>query len=311
MNVLIIASKEDIAGTNISEKLLAFAQWTECGEFEGNPVYYLHSWYHRIINGREEKDAESPSPSSSLLSVDSNMNIRLATINGIHIMHDFLENAWKDCDTVIVVSRHKSASNRRTLTVHPIGNYGAADFGGRAQTLVPAAPALMTETLRNLHREAEGMEYAVAFEVTHHGPYLEKPTFFVEIGSDENAWKDERAATAIANALFKTLSAPLHDSLICIAVGGGHYAPRQTEMALKKKVAFGHMIPDYQIKGASDEELRRKISSAIAATPGCRFAYLDKKALGKEIHRVEKILEGLGIKRIRGEELEDISESLQ
>ncbi len=279
MNVLIIASKEDIASMNIRKKMLAHADWRECGIFEDNPVYRRSS---------------------------PNAQIILATINGIHIMHDFLENAWKGCDAVIIVSRHKSASNRRTLTVHPIGNYGAADFGGRAQTLVPAAPALMTEALRNLRKEAEGMGYAVAFEVTHHGPYMEKPTFFIEIGSGESAWKDERAATAIANALFKTLSAPLPYLPICIAIGGGHYAPRQTEMALKKKVAFGHMIPDYQIKGASNEELRRKISSAAAATPGCQFAYLDKKALGKEIHRIEKILGERGIKRIRGEELEDL-----
>lgn len=280
MNILIIASKEDIASMNIRQKLLALAQWEEYGKFDENLVYSL--------------------------STSSANAIRLATINDIHIFRDFPDTAWPECDTVIFVSRHKSASNLRSLTVHPIGNYGKAEFGGKEGKLVPSAPALMTEALQNLSVNAEGLDFSISFEVTHHGPYLEKPTFFIEIGSDENAWKDDAAAKAVAKALMDAISAaPAHGTSICIGIGGGHYAPRFSDLALKKKISFGHMIPDYQIKYATDEDLRHKIAIAVAATPGCAFAYLDKKSLGKEIHRIERILDELGIKRIRGEKLED------
>ncbi|MDD5502177.1 MAG: D-aminoacyl-tRNA deacylase, partial [Candidatus Thermoplasmatota archaeon] len=176
--------------------------------------------------------------------------------------------------------------------------------GGKSQMLVPSAPALMTAALRELLKSAKGLDFAAAFEVTHHGPYSEKPVFFIEIGSDETAWNDEKAGSAIANALVSTFSLPLAESPICIGIGGGHYAPRQTDMAKNKKISFGHMLPDYQIEGASDDELKRKISMAVSSTPGCRYAYIDKKSLGKEVHRIEKMLEEISIKRIRGEGLE-------
>lgn len=278
VQILLVASSEDAASMNIRQKLLESLSWNESGNFSESAIFEAKTEFHTI---------------------------RLATIKDIHIKHDFPELAWPGCDAVVFVTRHKSASNRRTLTVHPIGNYGAADFGGKARTLVPSCSKLMTQALRNLIKSAQGLDFAAAFEVTHHGPYSEKPVSFIEIGSDESAWKDERAGKAIANALISTFSQPLPENPIAIGIGGGHYAPRQTDMAKAKKISFGHMLPDYQIEGASDEELKRKISAAVQATPGCAFAYIDKKSLGKELHRIEKILEEIGIKRIRGEDLEN------
>jgi D-aminoacyl-tRNA deacylase len=280
VQILVVASREDAASMNIREKLLASLNWAKCGVFSGSDILRADTEFHKV---------------------------RLATISDIHIKHDFPEEAWPECEAVVFVTRHKSVSNRRTLTVHPIGNYGAADFGGKAQTLAPSSPALMTQALRNLFKAAQGFDFAVAFEVTHHGPYSEKPVFFIEIGSDETAWKDERAGEAIAKALVSTFSLPLVEAPVCIGIGGGHYAPRQTDMAKSKKISFGHMLPDYQIEGASDDELKRKISMAVSATPGCSCAYVDKKSLGKEVHRIEKILEEIGIKRIRGEDLGNLA----
>ncbi|MDD5503236.1 MAG: D-aminoacyl-tRNA deacylase, partial [Candidatus Thermoplasmatota archaeon] len=143
VQILVVASREDAASMNIREKLLASLNWAECGNFLGNAVFEVKTQFHKL---------------------------RLATINDIHIKHDFPEQAWPECETVVFVTRHKSVSNRRTLTVHPIGNYGAADFGGKSQMLVPSAPALMTAALRELLKSAKGLDFAAAFEVTHHGP---------------------------------------------------------------------------------------------------------------------------------------------
>src|SRR2546428_10273485 len=48
----------------------------------------------------------------------------------------------------------------------------------------------MTEVLRAVRREAEGLSYAVTFEATHHGPVLDAPSFFIEVGSTEKEWRD-------------------------------------------------------------------------------------------------------------------------
>ena len=59
----------------------------------------------------------------------------------------------------------------------------------------------MTSLLRELKRRPPGCSFEVTYEVTHHGPYLETPTLFIEIGSSEATWGDRDAARAIARAL--------------------------------------------------------------------------------------------------------------
>src|SRR3990172_1758937 len=44
-------------------------------------------------------------------------------------------------EAVIYASRHRSAAGRKALTVHPIGNFAAADFGGGPGQLPPPPPA--------------------------------------------------------------------------------------------------------------------------------------------------------------------------
>src|SRR4030043_10009 len=88
-----------------------------------------------------------------------------------------------------------------TLSVHPIGNDSSADFGGRPGILCPTAPNLMTSAMRNLKRNAEGLEWDVSFETTHHGPLVNSPVFYIEIGSYEELWERKDAAEAIAEAI--------------------------------------------------------------------------------------------------------------
>jgi D-aminoacyl-tRNA deacylase len=56
---------------------------------------------------------------------------------------------------------------------------------------------------------------------------------------------------------------------VAIGIGGGHYAPRFTDLALKKKASFGHMIPNYQIDEIGEEMLEK----VIGATPRISEVY--------------------------------------
>ena len=80
----------------------------------------------------------------------------IMTISDKHITHEDIDVHARgfgiDVDEVVFMSKHSAASGIPTLTVHPIGNYKKADFGGRDGTLVRSAPASMSDALRKISR---------------------------------------------------------------------------------------------------------------------------------------------------------------
>ena len=213
----------------------------------------------------------------------------------------------------IYITRHRSKTGEPTLTTHPIGNYGEAQFGGKTRTLTPSAPRLMTQLLRIIKKNAEieKIYHKVCFEVTHHGPYLSIPTLFTEVGSNQEEWEKQKPAEIIAKSLLE-----LFDNYQCeqdlpknipviIGIGGGHYTPRFTDIALSKNVAFGHMIPSYQIDtGNINKEILKK---TLEATPNVEGVYLHKKALKKsQVTEYKKWFQDLNIPVISSKELKDL-----
>ena len=219
-------------------------------------------------------------------------DVIMVTINDRKINHENLDKEVEKklnlkFELAIFVSRHTSKTGKPTLTVHPIGNYGSAEFGGKTKTLVKSSPRLMTQLLRILKKNAKSanLYHKVCFEVTHHGPFMNIPTLFVEVGSNEEEWKKIKPAKIVAKSVIELLESyykkdPFFDkSPVIIGIGGGHYAPRFTDVALEKYVAFGHMIPIYQIEaGNIDEEM---IEKALKKTPDVKGVYIHKKSLKK------------------------------
>ncbi len=223
------------------------------------------------------------------------------------------EQLHLDPKIAIFLSRHRSKMEEPTLTVHPIGNFGNAEFGGQPKTLVPAAPRMMTHLLRLIKKNLQStdLEYQVCYEVTHHGPFLKIPTLFVEVGSTEIQWQQKEPASVIASSLLELL-AKYHyeeeyanDIPVLIGIGGGHYAPRFTEVALAKKIAFGHMIPTYQIEaGTINDDILEK---TIQVTSNLKGVYLHKKALKKsQVTQYRTWFENKGISVISSKELPDL-----
>ncbi|MCQ5376181.1 MAG: D-aminoacyl-tRNA deacylase [Methanomassiliicoccales archaeon] len=275
---ILICSSPDRASVNIRDNLLSLFKWSEIDKFEGYPIF---------VRG-------------------DNM---LVTISQLHLYANCIDQKIaeaidSDITEIIFLSRHKAASGIHTLTVHPIGNFSVAEYGGFDKELVPSAHHSMTEILRRLKKFAKELPFGVSFEVTHHGPYLDKPTLFVEIGSDESMWENKKAAIAIAKSIME-LQIPVNPVLI--GIGGGHYAPRFTEVALTKKVSFGHMIPNYAIENTGEEEMMEIIEMAYKRTPGAQFAYLHKKSMKRSIvTRLTHLLNKLNIETIESESLEEL-----
>jgi len=234
----------------------------------------------------------------------------LFTIPDLHLHHDnidrelekWLERSPKE---VIFLSRHSAASGKRTLTVHPIGNYGDAQYGGRPSTMVPSSPHLMGQAHKKLSEVAtnSSLRYDVSYEVTHHGPYLETPTFFIEIGSTEDAWRDQRAAEAIAQTLLALDPDGGQDFPVAIGVGGGHYAPRFNDVARKKRIAFGHMVPNYALDHLSSEV----IDMLIERTPDVKLVYFHRKSMPKpKFKELVQSFQEKGLQVVREADLEDL-----
>jgi len=202
-----------------------------------------------------------------------------------------------DADLVIFLSRHSSVNPVPILTVHVTGNYGPAELGGSPCTLPPAAPVMMQATLRALARHCPE-SYRVSYEVTHHGPTgLVHPSFFVEIGSTEKEWGDPVAGRAVAEAVIS--AAPVN-AIPLIGIGGTHYAPRETSIALSTRGAFGHIASSLRQVAALD----RAMVQAMIAQSGAVAAYIDRKAVPRpDLDRLTGVLDSLAIPRLSESEI--------
>ncbi len=164
---------------------------------------------------------------------------------------------------LVFPSIHRSERGVAALTVHPLGNPGIShDVGGEPHRLNPTAPRLMTGALRSLAEGAKSLGVPATFEATHHGPSLDLPAFFAEIGFPEHEEPPADAVRILARAL-SDLTATVGDR-VAVGVGGGHYAPHFTDLAVKRRWAFGHILSRHAL-AVADREIAE---SAYALTPG-------------------------------------------
>ena len=290
ITVLIVSSTKDPASSNIKKELLEQSNWDEIDTFNDNTVY-RHSSMKDIV---------------------------IITINDKKITHENLEKEIEvklefKPKQAIFLSRHRSKTGEPSLTTHPIGNYGEAQFGGKTKTLSKSSPKLMTHLLRIMKKNAKQAKlyHKVCLEVTHHGPYMNISTLFAEVGSTEEEWKKQEPAKIVAKSVLELLDSYHYeenfpdDIPVLVGIGGGHYAPRFTDVVLKKKVAFGHMIPTYHIEaGNINDEMLQK---ALQGTPNVKGVYIHRKSLKKsQVTEFRNWFEDKEIPVISSKELSDL-----
>lgn len=268
---LLLCSEEDIASVSIREALLASKKWEDDGNF----------LYHDDM---------------AMMSVPD-IHIRAENVD------DRARKKGLDFREMIFLSRHKAASGIPTLTVHPIGNFHNADLGGRSWTLVRSSPRTMSGLLRSL-ASAVTDPFQVSFEVTHHGPWVNVPATFIEIGSDERQWGNKEAAKIISNAIYDHEE---NDGVSVIGIGGGHYAPRFTEIAIEHGLNFGHMIPEYAFKDSDDEDLARLMEHSSKNTD-TNLVYVHKRSMkGDTAKRVIRVAESCGLEPMTSADREKVT----
>jgi D-aminoacyl-tRNA deacylase len=260
MKYLIVASKLDFAGMNITNQL------TQFGQFD---FYFVND---EVIYDK---------------------NIDKEKINKF--------------DFIIFASKHQSEKKEKTLSVHSPGNWRDAEYGGERGRVCPSSAILQKQLFKKLSFNADFFHlknYQLTLEATHHGPLIEKPCVFIEIGSTENEWRDRKAGFIIAKTIADTIAEfkenPYNE--IAVGIGGPHYCPNFNKLQLGSNVAFSHIIPEYALP-LTEEMIQEAISKT---TEEVDFVVLDWKGIGRVDSREEiiRILDKLYIRYKRASDIE-------
>ncbi len=268
---LIIASKLDRAGINII---------TQLSQFRQNPV---------LTSMKKSSNFDFYLCEKDILYAE---NLDLEKIN----QYDF----------VIFASKHKSEKNEKTLSVHAPGNWRSAELGGESGEVCKSSAIFSKQIFRKLNKNAEQYHlknYKVTMEATHHGPLIDKPCIFIEIGSTENEWTDRRAAFVIAKTISEIIEEfkenPYNE--VAVAIGGPHYCPNFNKIQLNSNVAISHVIPSYAIP-ITEEMIREAIDKTEEEVD---FILLSWKGLGKaeQKQKLLKILDKFYIPKKKTSEI--------
>jgi D-aminoacyl-tRNA deacylase len=232
--ILAAYSSKDIAGVNIAKQVMNNFPFSKTGEtFQEKPVYSAE------INGKQ---------------------VTLITLKDETVYAQNLPEHFANIELIVFLSRHSSQSGKPTLSVHTPGNFAEAELGGLPRTVSVCPAAAMSDALKALaqYRTEMKLDYEVSYECTHHGPSLNVPTMFVELGSSPQQWSDIRAAEAVAKAAMQAI-AQLDNSenQAAIGIGGTHYNQHFTKMALNNEALFSHMIPKYALPDLDAEILQQ------------------------------------------------------
>jgi len=273
--ILVVASRKDTASLNIAKHILNHYPFSVTGEtFQENPTFSAD------INRKK---------------------LTLIMLNEEAINAQYLPQSFTHLSLIVFISRHSSTSGTPTLSVHTPGNFAAAELGGLPKQVSISPATAMRNALKALMLFKEGMklEYEVSYECTHHGPSLNVPAMFVELGSSPKQWGDSKAAEAVAHAAMSAIGKfGVSEKTAVLGIGGTHYNQRFTRMALDGEAVFGHMIPKYAVPWVDAEMLRQcvektveKVDCAILDWKGIKSA--DKPQLLKALAEI-----GLQYKKI-------------
>lgn len=236
-NTLLVATRTDPASINIANHLIDSFNWNKL---------------------------QIPNSDAMMAEVLNGGNVYMWVVNEplLHINHadrlfsDSLEAKLSAPITEIVfLSRHVAASGTLSLTVHPIGIPWLADASNSGGIPFKCSPpsTRISSILRSLVQETKRREgsnrYQVTLEATHHGPYVQLPACFVEIGSTENEWSDAEAGSIWAKCLGDEFLLPakaatarsiepekespstsLSKKTVVVSIGGGHYVPKMNDL---------------------------------------------------------------------------------
>lgn len=258
---LIIASKSDLAGANITTQLSQFRPNPLTSSLKSSPAFDFY-----LIDGE----------------IVQTENLDMEKIN----KYDF----------IIFASKHRSEKQEKTLSIHAPGNWllTTPKLGGEAGKVCKSSALFQKQMFESLNENAKKYnleEYKITLECTHHGPLIEKPCVFIEIGATETEWQDRKAGFVVAETIKSTIQNfkenPYRE--ISIGIGGPHYCPNFNKVQLNSNIALSHIIPTY-VTPITEQMIKEAIAKTEEEVD---FILLDWKGISNadERKRITSILE--------------------
>lgn len=249
MRIAIICSKPDQASMTIRTALLELYPFKETDQrFEGNPIHELSS------------------------------TVRLYTAETRSIYCERLDEKI-EADIFIFATKHEAKSGIPSLSLHTQGNWGKAELGGEERKLGISPALYLKEGLKKLDEWGGEMKIAgfdVIQECTHHGPHLEKPSMFIEIGSSEKQWLDIEPAKIIAKVIHHLATNEPPKCRTAVGIGGPHHTPNFKKIILGSDIAIGHVCPKYMLANLDREMIEQAIERTM---PRADLIILDWKGI--------------------------------
>ena len=305
MQIAIIASSKDPAGVNIRNNLLELFDFNKTNEkFDNNDAYECNKFQSK--------------------------NIKLYLTNEDLIFSERIDEKI-NADVFVFASKHRSKENTKSFAVHPIGNWDKNEFGGKEKSLCPSSAVLLKNLFVELNNIAKSTKikdfrdtknqsvvsefarahshstdflvnsgYELTMEATHHGPYIEKPAVFVEVGSTEEEWNNAENGKIIAKTIMSGLKNENLDYKIAVGIGGPHYCSNFNKVALRTDIAFSHICPKYMLDKLNEELIKQSIGKTKEKID---FIVLDWKGLGAEKQRIIDMLQNLNLEFKRTDQI--------
>ena len=210
----------------------------------------------------------------------------------------------RNIDFIVFATKHRSEKGNPSLSVHAPGNWRTAEFGGKSGKACKTSAFVIKYLFQNLNKiysenkESLDRPYEITLEVTHHGPLIDLPCCFIELGSSENEWGDKSAAKIIAKTIFSLENYDPPSSWIAsIGIGGPHYCPNFNKIQLNTNYALSHIISEYSFP-ITELILKEAEEKTIE---NLKEVLIDWKGMGKseEKEKILELLKRLGYKYTR------------
>jgi D-aminoacyl-tRNA deacylase len=196
---------------------------------------------------------------------------------------DFL-NFSEESDLNLFITRHESASLMKCFSCHSTGNFSKAEYGGKDYCLSISNSIMQSTCLLKLKELLKPLKLTklAVLEATHHGPSINSPCLFLEIGSTEEEYNNKEYCIILAKTAnylkenYETINKK--KCISAIGIGGGHYSYEFSKL-VSEELSIGHICPKYNLKNLSFEMFRQMVDKTI---PKPTLVLINKK-INKEV----------------------------
>jgi D-aminoacyl-tRNA deacylase len=258
-----------------------------------------------IIYGKDDPAAKNIVENMRQISYSPQIQIIETKKHPIYLTQKDIDNLPipKDNEFIVFPSTHKSEKNLSSLSLHAPGNWRSADFGGSPSKVSVTSAFVLKYLFQKLNMIANlenPLQYQITLECTHHGPSIENPCCFIEIGSQDVQYHDKKAGKIIARTILSLQDFnknDFRDWISSIGIGGPHYCPNFNKIQLNSNYAISHIIPEYALPltetslHEAEQKTKEQIKQVIIDWKGCGNS--------QEREKVINLLTSLGLKYSR------------